>query len=34
MSPKLFKEWYPEFEKIEKLKDPMIESTFWKRMMS
>jgi hypothetical protein len=34
MSPKLFKEWYPEFEKIEKLKDPMIESTFWTRMMS
>jgi hypothetical protein len=34
MSPKHFKEWYPAFEEIERLKDPMIESTFWKRMMS
>jgi FAD/FMN-containing dehydrogenase len=34
MSPKHFKEWYPAFEEIEKLKDPMIESTFWKRMMN
>ena len=34
MSPKHFKEWYPAFEEIERLKDPMIQSTFWKRMMS
>jgi hypothetical protein len=34
MSPRHFREWYPAFEQIERLKDPLIQSTFWKRMMS
>jgi len=33
MSPKHFTQWYPAFERMNAIKDPKIESTFWKRMM-
>lgn len=33
MSSKHFREWYPGYEIVQRLKDPNIESTFWNRMM-
>jgi FAD/FMN-containing dehydrogenase len=33
MKPEHFRIWYPAFERMNRIKDPMIQSTFWKRMM-
>jgi len=33
MSGEHFRSWYPDYEQMLKIKDPMIESSFWRRVM-